>query len=170
MWWMNIAVNTCGRPWLGMPRKLSCSTVFVARTATLPMVAMTSSTVHCRLIRPNVANRGPPCIIQVGVIMAMRSSMLCGVARGQVVSREDRWCRARTGGVARGQVVSREDRWCRARTGGVARGQVDLTARKLTGTHSGYGGWATSPVRDRGVVLVQSIVWSSGYSDVMVSG
>jgi hypothetical protein len=44
--------------------------------------------------------------------------------------------------------------WCRARTGGVARGQVDLTARKLTGTHSGYGGWATSPVRDRGVVLV----------------
>jgi hypothetical protein len=57
-------------------------------------------------------------------------------------------------GVARGQVVSREDRWCRARTGGVARGQVDLTARKLTGTHSGYGGWATSPVRDRGVVLV----------------
>src|SRR2546423_13537674 len=114
------------------------------------MVAMTSSTVHCRLIRPNVANRGPPCIIQVGVIMAMRSSMLCGVARGQVVSREDRWCRARTGGVARGQVVSREDRWCRARTGGVARGQVDLTARKLTGTHSGYGGWARGPVRGRG--------------------
>src|SRR5215212_5062871 len=90
---MKVAENVCGRLRPGIPKKLSCTQVFVARTTTLSPSAITSSIVHVCSMGPIVrkSSRTPSgpgggstgilCIVHVGAVISQISSILCSLTR-----------------------------------------------------------------------------------------
>src|SRR5919202_6543010 len=90
---MKVAENVCDRPRPGIPKKLSCTHLFVARTTTLSPSAITSSIVHVWSMGPidRKSSRTPSgpggssvgilCIVHVGAVISQISSNLGSLTR-----------------------------------------------------------------------------------------